>query len=63
MQSLTYWELNENMSYADRLQVAHKLTRAGLFPPKRVNIVRWDATPDIWRALLLEAASPPSPGP
>ena len=57
MQFLAYWELNENMSDADRLQVAQKLTGSGLFPPKGVNIVRWDATPDLWGTLVLEADS------
>ena len=57
MQFLAYWELNENMSDADRLQVAQKLTGSGLFPPKGVNIVRWDATPDLWGTLVLETDS------
>ena len=52
---LTYWELNENMSDQDRLQVAQKLTSSGLFPPEGVNIIRWDATPDAWGTLLFEA--------
>jgi len=55
MQFLVYWELNENMSDADRLQVAQKLTGSGLFPPKGVNIVRWDSIPDLWGTLVLEA--------
>ena len=54
---LTYWELNENMSEGERLQVAEKLTSSGLFPPKGVNIIRWDATPDAWGILLAEAES------
>ncbi len=37
---LTYWELNENMSNAERLQVANKLMGAGLFPPEGVNMIR-----------------------
>ena len=52
---LTYWELNENMSNAERLQVAEKLTSSGLFPPEGVNIIRWDGTPDAWGIVLLEA--------
>jgi hypothetical protein len=54
---LTYWELNENMSDAERAQVAQKLTSSGLFPPPGVNIIRWDATPDGWGILLAEAES------
>ena len=42
---LTYWELNEGMSVEERQQVAQKLMSAGLFPPRDVNILRWDATP------------------
>ena len=57
MQFLTYWELNENMSSADRLKTADNLMSKGLFPPKGVNIVRWDATPDLWGTLILEADS------
>ena len=54
---LTYWELNENMSDAQRLQIAGKLTQGGLFPPEGVKIVRWDGTPDGWGILLMEAES------
>lgn len=54
---LTYWELNEAMSVEERLQVAQKLTSSGLFPPKGVNIIRWDVTPDAWGILLAEAES------
>jgi hypothetical protein len=52
---LTYWELNENMSMEERLQAAQKLFSSGLFPPKGVNILRWDTTPDGWGILLVEA--------
>ena len=54
---LTYWELNEDMSVEERQQVAGKLTSSGLFPPKGVNIIRWDGTPDGWGILLAEAES------
>lgn len=54
---LTYWELNENMSVGERLQVAGKLTEQGLFPPEGVNVLRWDSTPDGWGILLTEADS------
>ena len=55
MQFLAYWELNENMSSTDRHKVADNLMSKGLFPPKGVTIVRWDATPDLWGTLILEA--------
>lgn len=54
---LTYWELNEDMSVEERQHVAQKLTTSGLFPPKGVNIIRWDATPDGWGILIAEAES------
>ena len=54
---LTYWELNEDMSVEERQQVAQKLTSSGLFPPKGVNIIRWDGTPDGWGILIAEAES------
>lgn len=54
---LTYWELNENASASDQIQAAQKLMSTGLFPPKNVNIVRWDTTPDNWGILLCEAES------
>lgn len=54
---LTYWELNENMSVGERLQVAGRLTEQRLFPPEGVDIVRWDSTPDGWGILLAEADS------
>ena len=43
------------MPEAERLQVAEKLMSSGLFPPKGVNIVRWDSTPDLWGTLIVEA--------
>jgi hypothetical protein len=52
---LTYWELNENMSERDRLDVVCKLRESGLFPPKDVTLLRWDATPDNWGIMLFEA--------
>ena len=54
---LTYWELNEDMSVAERQEIAVKLTSSGLFPPEEVNIIRWDVTPDGWGILLAEAES------
>lgn len=54
---LTYWELNEDMPVEERQQVAGKLMSAGLFPPKEVNIIRWDATPDGWGIAIMEADS------
>ena len=54
---ITYWELNENMSDSERLSIADKLNSSGLFPPKGVNIIRWDGTPDAWGTILLEADS------
>ena len=48
---------NQNMDDVQRIQVAQKLTQGGLFPPTGVNIVRWDATPDLWGTLVLEADS------
>ena len=53
---ISYWELNENMPEQERLQIAQKLTTSGLFPPQDgVKIVRWDATPDLWGVLIMEA--------
>ena len=54
---VSYWELNENMSVAERLGAAQKLLSAGLFPPEDVNIIRWDITPDGWGITILEAES------
>ncbi len=54
---LIYWELNENVPEEHRLQAAQKLTSAGLFPAKGVNVVRWDMTPDLWGVLTVEANS------
>ena len=54
---ITYWELNEGMSLAERLQVGQKLMSSGLFPPPGVNIIRWDSTPDGWGVLIAETDS------
>ena len=54
---LTYWELNEDTPAAHQLQAAQTLMSSGLFPPKDVNILRWDITPDNWGILLCEAES------
>jgi len=53
----SYWELNENMSAAERLGIAQKVTNSGLFPPKNVKILRWDITPDLWGITLFEVDS------
>ena len=42
---LTYWELSEDTPAAQQIQAAQTLMTAGLFPPKDVNILRWDITP------------------
>ena len=55
MQFLTYFELNENTSEADRLAGAGKIMEKGLFPPEGVNIISWMATPDLWGVVILEA--------
>jgi hypothetical protein len=55
---ITYWELNEEMSHAERAQIMKKLTGSGLFPPSGVKIVRWDTTPDSWGILVADAPSP-----
>ena len=52
---LIYWELNENMPVGERLQIGQKLTSSGLYPPKGVNVIRWDITPDGWGITLVEA--------
>ena len=52
-----YWELNENMSVAERLAIAHKLTSSGLWPNKGVEILRWDMTPDGWGITIFDADS------
>ena len=54
---ITYWEVNENMSVQERIQVAQKVTSSGLFPPKGVNVIRWDASPDGWGITVAEAES------
>ena len=54
---VSYWELNENMSVAERLGAAQKLLSAGVFPPADVNIIRWDITPDGWGVTIFEADS------
>ncbi|MSP14744.1 MAG: hypothetical protein EXR62_17520 [Chloroflexi bacterium] len=45
------------MSSVEILQITQKLTSSGLFPPKNVNILRWDITADNWGVLIAEAAT------
>ncbi len=52
---VTYWEVNENMPVKERIQIAQELTSSGLFPPKGVNVIRWDGTPDLWGVIIAEA--------
>jgi hypothetical protein len=54
---ITYFELSENISLADRVPMSLKVTSSGLFPPKGVNIVHFDLTPDSWGIIVLEAES------
>lgn len=53
---LIYWELNEETDAITRLQAAEKLTAAELFPPQNVEVIRFDATPDLWGVTLVEAS-------
>ena len=55
MQFITYFELNENVSEADRLAGAGKIMEKGLFPPEGVNVISWLSTPDLWGAVVIEA--------
>ena len=55
MQFITYFELNENMSESERQAIAAKVMESGLFPPAGVNILSWDATPDLWGTIRVEA--------
>jgi Domain of unknown function (DUF3303) len=54
---LCYWELNENMSAVERLTIGQKLMSSGASPGKKVKMLRWDATPDLWGIALFEADS------
>ena len=51
---LTHWKLNEDMSVADRHEIAETLTQEGALPPDGVEILRWDGTPDGWGIVLWE---------
>ena len=55
MQFITYGELNENMPESDRQAAAARLMDSGMFPPEGVEIIRWDATPDLWGTVVFEA--------
>jgi hypothetical protein len=52
---LTYWELNEEIPYGERMRIAKRLTESDLFPPKNVKMIRWDSTPDGWGITVFEA--------
>lgn len=52
---LTYWELNEEVPYSERMRIAKRMTESDLFPPKNVKMIRWDSTPDGWGITLFEA--------
>jgi hypothetical protein len=54
---VTIWELNETNPVATNIGAAQRLMGAGLFPPAGVTILRWDATPDNWGVLIVEAES------
>ena len=54
---LQYFELNENMSAEERLQIGQKLTSSGLFPPKGVKLLQWLLTPDGWGINISEVES------
>lgn len=54
---VTVWELNENTPVGANIAAAQNLMERGLFPPAGVEILRWDATPDGWGVLIVEAES------
>ena len=52
---ISYFELDESVSQADRLAAAQRVMNAELFPPEGFNIIRWDTTVDGWGVLIVEA--------
>ncbi len=55
MQFITYFELNENMSEAERLAGSAKVMEKDLFPPEGMTIINWTSSPDLWGVLICEA--------
>ena len=54
---ISYYELSEEGNVAERLQAAQKIMAKGLYPPKGVNVLRWDVTPDGWGIVVAETDS------
>lgn len=54
---VSYWELNEAMPVAERLQITQKLLSRGMIPFEGAKIIRWDMTPDGWGILVGEVES------
>jgi len=54
---LSYWELNEQVTPAQRVKAMEKLIEVKLYPPVNINIIRFDMTPSDWGCTVLEADS------
>ncbi|PKB71858.1 MAG: hypothetical protein BZY87_03220 [SAR202 cluster bacterium Io17-Chloro-G6] len=55
MQFMSYFELNENISEAERLAGVAKVMEKGLYPPEGVNVISWMSSPDLWGVAIVEA--------
>ncbi|MBT8399235.1 MAG: hypothetical protein KJO98_02065 [Rhodothermia bacterium] len=52
-----YWDTTASLSSHQRLEVATRLRDAGLFASGRLEIVRWEVSPDGRDTLLVDAES------
>jgi hypothetical protein len=50
---ITYFELNEAMSEAEKMEAGSKLSQ--IWPPEGIKLLRWDITPDDWGIMIYEA--------
>lgn len=55
MRLLTYWTVNEGLSPDERARIVEEVIQDEAFPPGRVELVRWDGTPQGWGIALTEA--------
>ena len=55
---LCYWELNQDIPIGQKLQAEKIIMESGLFPPKNMEIIRFDITPGSWGVTLFKTDSP-----
>ncbi len=58
MQLVTYFELNEDLPAAEKIEAIREQGLADKFPAEGVELLNWGITPDQWGFVIIDADDP-----